>query len=140
QCGRLDERAHRRLVDPGVTDLLGARLLDEHGHELRLDARMDENPRARRTILPGVPECRSGKIFGDLFEPVSRVRHHDLRALSSALEGDVLEVAVRRIAQERASDLGRTRERHDVDVHVETERLACDVSEAGYDIEYPVGQ
>jgi ParB family chromosome partitioning protein len=81
------------------------------------DAAVDDHARAAGAVLAHIRETGEGDVVRDEVE-VTRVGHHHVRALAAALEHDLLEVALRCVAQEQPADLGRAGERERVHAHV----------------------
>ena len=119
----LDHRAELRRRIERVADRPAVELRDEPLDQRVVDRPMDDQPRPARAVLAHVHEPGEQDVGGDLVE-VGRVGQHDLRALAAALERDFLEVALGRVVEEQAADLGRAGERDHVDVHVPAERRA----------------
>ena len=98
---------------------------------------MDEQPRASGAHLAGVVEDRECDGARCLVE-VS-VREDHVRRLAAELWPHPLEIRLGGILHEFAPDRGRAGERHDIDIHVASERLPCNVTEAVHDVEDSVG-
>src|SRR5699024_4786121 len=93
----------------------------------------------RRAVLTVVAESGFGEVLRDDRESVGIVRGDDLGRFPAELQDDLLEVRIRRIAQELPAHLVRAREGDDVDVRVQAQCLPCHVAQPGTTFSTPSG-
>ena len=101
--------------------------LADRGHELVVDARLDDRPAARRADLARVDERRGQRVIDGGLE--IGVGEHDVRALAAELERDALHVH-RGAAHQRAPGLDATGQGDEVDVRAES-ASACPTRSPG---------
>ena len=129
---RGDERSHLGRVLLRVADLDAASRLDEQLREAVVDARLDEDPRARATILAGVVE--DGVRRGGRCALEVGVGEHDVRGLAAELERDALDRAGC-AAHHLLPDLGRPGEADLGDVRMLDQPRADDGALAREDVD-----
>ncbi len=127
-----DDRAQPGVLIEGIArrHLLGP--LDQLLDERVVDARLDEQPRARGAHFPLPIEDSGGHASGRGLQ--IGVGEHDVGRFAAQLQGDGLERR-RRLAHDRRAHLGRAGERDLVHVGVADQRAAGAGSEARHHVE-----
>ena len=132
-----DQRSHLRRGRQRVADLDPLHRRLQRGEEVVEDGALDQDPRARTAVLPGIAEDRDrGRRGGGLEVGVGE---DHVRRLAAQLQGDALDRARRRAA-DRPPDLGGAGEGDLGDVGMLYEPRAAHAAGPGHHVQHALGQ